>query len=335
VALTVSAVATVGIGAAGQIGEVSCFVLMVLLLGAQLPYSHFFFRLRTSLTALHLIGVVVAIVVCLGPDQYAALWAHVAAWGLSLVPAYFQERHTRQVFLASLQLCSRKAELTGAKKKVEHTLYKVLPQSIVRRVYRNPDRAIVDFAEDASVLFVYFHLRTEGEGGGAEARPMAQLDALVALLDRMVDLTPGVEKIKTLPYLVVAGLPDENPRHAPALAALARNIFRHLGRLSVDVRRNLRLQVGIHSGPLCAGLLGKNKFIYDVFGDTVNVASRLAAASEDARVMVSEAFMRKCGDAEDFEERGVVELRNRGPVRCFYLCLHNKAEVTPISPSST
>jgi len=47
----------------------------------------------------------------------------------------------------------------------------------------------------------------------------------------MVDLTPGVEKIKTLPYLVVAGLPDENPRHAPALAALARNIFRHLGRL--------------------------------------------------------------------------------------------------------
>eukprot|EP00667_Euglena_gracilis_P000075 EG_transcript_75 len=319
-AVTVGAICVVQREANNQISYVSCFIMMLMLLGLQVSYRHFLFAHRLVVSGVHLGAVTGVYFALLDPKDFDQIWTHIVAAALSLLLAHFQELETRQIFVAAILLRTRKSELTTAKKHSEALLYKVLPPAIVRRVYDAPDQHIVDSAESASVLFLYFHVDAQG-GEEGDAMLMTHMNEVVAFLDEIVSKASHVEKIKTLPYLVVSGLPEPHEDHANALAALALAILGQLDARGGDLRRRcgLTLKMGLHSGKLCAGLLGRNKFIYDVFGDTVNVASRLASAAPDGRAMVSDEFVKRCEGQQRVEERGVVPLKGRGPMRCFYL----------------
>ena len=196
---------------------------------------------------------------------------------LAATVAAFHDMQTRSAFVKDQQLQYHNAELAAAKARMEQLLYNVLPAPIIERLYINTDHEIVDTIDRGSVLFAYLDFPGDPLGqSGQDAVPLIDdFNVVIEALDAAVHLHKSAEKIKTVPYIVVSGLPDPSADHATALCHLANDMFERLEVMKSRARVTLR--IGIHTGKLCAGLLGKTKFIYDVFGDTVNTASRLAS----------------------------------------------------------
>jgi class 3 adenylate cyclase len=134
-----------------------------------------------------------------------------------------------------------------------------------------------------------------------------------------------IEKIKTIgdAYLCVSGAPMANPDHAKDMVQAAL-IFQEFVRKSAHKRFGkgselLEMRIGIHSGPLVAGVVGSKKFAYDVWGDTVNVAARMEQASESGQINVSENVVQACGDNFHFYYRGELEAKNKGKLKMYFV----------------
>jgi len=125
-----------------------------------------------------------------------------------------------------------------------------------------------------------------------------------------------VEKIKTVgdAYLAVAGVPETRPDHADAAAELALRMTETAAALAPDLGADYRLRVGLHSGPILAGVIGRRKFSYDVWGDTVNIASRLQTLAAPGEILLSEATRAALLRPLPTTSRGPVELRGRGVI---------------------
>jgi class 3 adenylate cyclase len=131
----------------------------------------------------------------------------------------------------------------------------------------------------------------------------------------------GVEKIKTIgdSYMAVTGLHDPNPDPFAAIAKMALGIIDRLGRVNSHFGWHLKIRIGIHSGPVVAGIIGRHRFIYDVWGDTVNVASRLEAYSLPNRIHVSQDTACHLGDSFALEPRGGIDVKGKGKLETFFL----------------
>ena len=144
-------------------------------------------------------------------------------------------------------------------------------------------------------------------------RLVADLDCLVSAFDELAT-TLGVEKIKTVgdAYLAVAGVPEPRADHADAAAELALRMTETATALAPELGAEYRLRVGLHSGPVLAGVIGRRKFSYDVWGDTVNVASRLQQLSAPGEITISAATATSLAGRWRIQPLGEVELRGRG-----------------------
>ena len=144
-------------------------------------------------------------------------------------------------------------------------------------------------------------------------RLFARFDALAASL--------ALEKIKTIGdgYMVAGGVPNEMPNHAAAVAEMALGMREAATDVAAEMGEPLRLRIGVHSGPLIAGVIGTHKFVYDVWGDTVNIASRMEKYGEPGRIHVSATTRKLLGARFDFESRGQVEIKGKGAVETFFL----------------
>jgi class 3 adenylate cyclase len=131
----------------------------------------------------------------------------------------------------------------------------------------------------------------------------------------------GVEKIKTIgdSYMAVTGLHDPNPDPFAAIAKMALGVIDRLGRVNSHFGWPLKIRIGIHSGPVVAGIIGRHRFIYDVWGDTVNVASRLEAYSLPNRIHVSQDTACHLGDSFVLEPRGSIDVKGKGKLETFFL----------------
>jgi adenylate cyclase len=129
----------------------------------------------------------------------------------------------------------------------------------------------------------------------------------------------GVEKIKTIgdAYMAVAGAPFACPDHAERMARVALEMQHILTQR--DGSENLQMRIGIHSGAVAAGVLGKDRFVYDLWGDTVNVASRLESHGAAGRIQISQETRDLLGDRFETEARGRIELKGRGLTATWWL----------------
>ena len=130
-----------------------------------------------------------------------------------------------------------------------------------------------------------------------------------------------MEKIKTIGdgYMAAGGLPQARPDHAAAVAEMALEM-RELGaRVAVEFDETVQLRIGLHSGELFAGVIGTHKFVYDVWGDTVNTAKRMETFGAPGRVHVSAATRHMLGNAYRFEPLGAMKLKGKGPIETFFL----------------
>jgi adenylate cyclase len=207
-----------------------------------------------------------------------------------------------------------------AKAETDAVLRNVLPDSVVERLKAEPGRAIADGFASASVLFA------DIAGFVSLARalgPERTVDLLSQLVSAFDDLAQkhGVEKIKTIgdAYMVASGVPIPRDDHAVALASFALDMTEAARRISVETGIELNLRMGMASGPMMAGVIGTRKFSYDVWGDPVNLASRLESASAPGRVLICPGCRDLLKDRFDLEPHGTIEIKGVGPQETWFI----------------
>jgi adenylate cyclase len=203
--------------------------------------------------------------------------------------------------------------------KFERLLLTILPRQVIGRL-NHGEVMIADRFEGVSVLFADLVGFT---AHSARIRPALLVEYLNRLFSEFDALARelGVEKIKTIgdAYMAVAGLPDPNLDHCAAIAKMALGMIDRLGRVNSHFGWPLQIRIGIHSGPVVAGIIGTHRFIYDVWGDTVNVASRLEAYSLPNRIHVSQDTARHLVGPFALEPRGSIDVRGKGNLETFFL----------------
>ena len=202
----------------------------------------------------------------------------------------------------------------------EALLANILPASVADRL-KDPARNIIaDKYDDASVLFADIAGFTERASDMEPDQLILFLDRLYGDFDALVD-KHGLEKIKVSgdSYMVVSGVPQPRADHVEALAALALDMSESAAQLK-DFRGDaLPLRIGLAAGPVVAGVVGSRRFFYDVWGDAVNVASRMEATDSIGRIQVPEEVYRRLKDDFVLQERGIVQVKGKGLMRTWYL----------------
>jgi adenylate cyclase len=201
------------------------------------------------------------------------------------------------------------ARLAAEQARSESLLHNVLPVGIVDRLKRG-ERRIADRFENVTILFCDIVNFTAFAAAIPAGEVVGHLDHMFSGFDQLCR-SWGVEKIKTIgdAYMAAAGLPEARADHQASVAELALGMQDVVRDYNASAGVDFQVRIGIHSGPVVAGIIGRSKFIYDVWGDAVNTASRLEAYGLPGRIQVSPTFRDALGDAYLFEERGTVELR--------------------------
>ncbi len=202
----------------------------------------------------------------------------------------------------------------------EALLANMLPASIAERL-KDPARNIIaDKYDDASVLFADIAGFTERASEIAPDELIRFLDRLFSDFDALVD-KHGLEKIKISgdSYMVVSGVPEPRPDHVEALADLALDMAETANGLTDSQGHALPLRIGLANGPVVAGVVGSRRFFYDVWGDAVNVASRMESTDSVGRIQVPEDVYHRLKNDFVLQERGVVEVKGKGRMRTWYL----------------
>jgi class 3 adenylate cyclase len=244
------------------------------------------------------------------------LFSTVVALGAS---AWLLERSIRRQFFDRQVIAAQREQLAAAKAESDRLLLNVLPAPIADRLKRG-DHPIADGFDDASVLFADL----VGFTPFAEARTpedvVAFLDSLFSAFDQLSDRF-GLEKIKTIgdAYMAVAGLPVSVPDHAVRAVSMALEMQAELARVRERTGLAVHLRIGIHSGRVVAGVIGRRKFSYDLWGDTVNLASRLESSGLPDRIQVSVATCDRLGERFALEHRGSIEVKGKGPVETWFV----------------
>jgi len=215
-----------------------------------------------------------------------------------------------------------------AQARVETLLLNVLPAEVAQRLQSDPN-SIADHFDEASILFADVVGFTPLASRLDAREVVGVLDRLFTSFDELVDRYE-VEKIKTIGdcYMVAAGVPRHRPDHAHALAGLALEMGACAQScLPEGARHDLRLRIGISSGPVVAGVIGRRRFLYDLWGDTVNMASRMESHGTADAIQITRSTWELLRDDFVAEPFGFVEVKGKGPVETWRLVGPRTAEM--------
>lgn len=246
------------------------------------------------------------------PDHWQQLFLLVNVSGLVVVQA---------VVVMAYANAAKDAEfaLSGAYAESEALLSRILPVSIAARLKQSPD-AVADRFDDVTVVFADIVGFTTLSEERTPLRLVRLLDRLIGTFDRLA-AEHGVEKIKTLgdAWMGVAGAPQRQDDHARRAAEFALAAMQVIEGLNEETGERLKLRIGMASGGAVAGVIGRDKFAYDLWGDTVNLAARMESSGLAGEIQVSEATFRLLDDAYELAPRGAVDVKGKGPVQTWLL----------------
>jgi adenylate cyclase len=210
--------------------------------------------------------------------------------------------------------------LASEHERAETLLETIMPRTIADRLKSAPGERIADRHEAVSVLFADLVGFTPAARSLSPDEVVGYLDGLFREFDQLVERA-GAEKIKTIgdAYMVVGGLDGQAEAAAAAIGRLALDMMQAIHSCAPLNGVRLDLRIGIHTGPAIAGVIGKRRYSYDVWGDAVNVASRMESHSEPGRIQVTEAFCRHTENAFTFEGREPIEVKGIGRMRTAFL----------------
>jgi class 3 adenylate cyclase len=225
--------------------------------------------------------------------------------------------------LEKKHLRDREREMVEAlrieKERSEQLLLNILPKEIVARL-NGGETVIADQMSNVTILFSDLVGFTKLSSRLSAADLVRLMNKLFSEFDRLA-LGLGIEKIKTIgdAYMLVGGLPEPRADHAHAVANMALAMIEVVERISRELTTPLQMRIGIHSGDVVAGVIGTHKFAYDIWGDAVNIASRMESHSLPNRIQVSAATHRHLHESFQLEAHGYVDIKGKGPMETYFL----------------
>ena len=203
--------------------------------------------------------------------------------------------------------------------KSENLLLNILPKEIAA-ILKNENRTVADHFDGASILFADVVNFTPMSAGMSPTELVELLNEVFSYFDMLVE-KHGLEKIKTIGdcYMVASGVPRQRPDHAHALVRMALEMQSYIDGRTFQGGRRLAFRIGINSGPVVAGVIGRKKFMYDLWGDAVNTASRMESHSAAGKVQITRSTYELI--KEDFfcERRGTINVKGKGEMEVWHV----------------
>ncbi|MES0490127.1 MAG: adenylate/guanylate cyclase domain-containing protein [Leptospirales bacterium] len=223
------------------------------------------------------------------------------------------------LFIFSLNLNKARDELEKLHAKANELLLNILPESIADRL-KNKENNIADSFSEATILFADFK-------GFTQFAAKCEPKELVSVLNRYFTAYDilcgkyGVEKIKTIgdSYMAATGIPIANENHAYVMAQFACDMLKTTQKVSRQLKTSLELRIGINSGVVVAGVIGQRKFIYDLWGDAVNLASRMESHGIPGKIQTTTATYHLLKNDFDFKKRGKIDVKSKGIQETYFL----------------
>lgn len=242
---------------------------------------------------------------------------HVSFSLASLICAYFIRRDH----------ISSWSKLYAEQSRSHKLLLNILPESIAERLKSNP-KTLADYHSSATVLFADICHFTNITNSRSPEQLVAFLNELYGEFDRLLKIH-GLEKIKTNgdEYMAVCGVPDYKPDHAFRTCRCALDIMNCFSRISDLYRISNGLRIGINTGEVVAGVIGTNKFSYDLWGDSVNLASRMESQGDSNRIQVTEYTYRLVRHHFEFNHRGRILIKGMGEYHTYWLVRQAEADI--------
>ncbi|WP_265274652.1 adenylate/guanylate cyclase domain-containing protein [Nostoc sp. KVJ3] len=234
----------------------------------------------------------------------------------------FVEGHpvaTRGIFRNVTQRIAAEEALRHQQEETERLLLNILPTVISKELKEEPANIAEDFA-DVTVLCADIIGFTEIAASISAVQVVNLLNSIFSTFDRLTEQC-ALERIKTIgdAYIVVGGLPTRRPDHAQAIAIMALQMQTAIALFNTENNQNFNIRIGIHSGSVVAGVIDLNKFTYDLWGDTVNIASYMESQSIVGKIQVTEDTYQYLCDEFLFEKRGEIKIQGKGEMTTYFL----------------
>ncbi|HEY9653012.1 MAG TPA: adenylate/guanylate cyclase domain-containing protein [Coleofasciculaceae cyanobacterium] len=235
------------------------------------------------------------------------------------ISVFLYERLQRAEFSARRELEAAYQTLALERERSERLLLNILPKAIAERL-KNEKSIIADQFAEATVLFADIVGFTQLSSKISAAELVVLLNCMFSMFDQLTE-QHGAEKIKTIgdAYMVAAGLPTHRSDHAQAIANLALDMQKAIAEFNAEQNQSFSIRIGINTGPVVAGVIGLKRFIYDLWGDTVNVASRMESHGLAGGIQVSETTYQCLKEQYLFEKRGIIQVKGRGEMTTYFL----------------
>lgn len=237
---------------------------------------------------------------------------------IGMMLGYGLERINRLAFLQRLVIERQHEEAQELQMESERLLLNVLPASVAARLKRG--EVVADHFDQVSILFADIEGFTPYSADKAPTEVVKILNQIFSAFDKLTEKY-GLEKIKTIgdAYMVVSGLPTRRPDHLAVLANMALDMQAIMERFHRDGLFDFKLRIGINTGPVVAGIIGFKKFSYDLWGDTVNVASRMESFGIPGEIQVTKEVYRLLKQKYSFQKRGYVNIKGKGEMFVYLL----------------
>ncbi|MEO0934187.1 MAG: adenylate/guanylate cyclase domain-containing protein [Cyanobacteria bacterium J06641_2] len=226
---------------------------------------------------------------------------------------------TRAIFRDVTARITAEKALKKQQEQTERLLLNILPASIANRLKQEPG-TIAEYFEDVTVLFGDIVGFTQIAASVSATTLVSLLNQIFSVFDRL-SLEYGLEKIKTIgdAYMLVGGLPTRNSNHPQAVASMALEMQNAIATFNKRNNLNLSIRVGIHTGSVVAGVIGLQKFTYDLWGDTVNIASRMESHGLPGRIQVTQETYQRLRHKFILEKRGEISVKGKGLMTTYLL----------------
>jgi len=242
--------------------------------------------------------------------------------GLSIVIGRLRQTSKElesRVIERTAQLQETNEKLAIEQEKSEHLLLNILPESIAKQL-KDGHTNIADGFAEVTILFADIVGFTQLTTQISPTELLNLLNEIFTAFDQLTEKN-GLEKIKTIgdAYMVVGGIPLPRSDHAQAIAEMALDMQQELAKFNAKYNSELNIRIGINTGPVVAGVIGMKKFIYDLWGDAVNTASRMESHGVAGCIQVTQSTY-DCLEAQFiFKERGVIQVKGKGEMTTYFL----------------
>ena len=239
--------------------------------------------------------------------------------GRQALALWENQRLNKQLNQHIVQLDQAYSMLNTEHDRAERLLLNVLPEEVATRL-KSGQATIADSYTEVTVLFADIVGFTSMSARIPPEQLVTMLNQVFSAFDQLAEKY-SLEKIKTIgdAYMVVSGLNGPHPNRPEAAAAMALDMMEALRKLSDTLHLDLKVRIGMDTGPVVAGVIGTKKFIYDLWGDTVNTASRMESQGLPGRIQVTERFYECLQGKFKFEKRGVIQVKGKGEMNAYLL----------------